>query len=89
MLDFASRFQSASALVLDAHVEGFGGGGKVFDWSLIPPSVPAPVVLSGGLDAANVIDEYFSGKKLTKEVLLPLATVTKANVAQWEAPCTY
>jgi hypothetical protein len=36
-----------------------------------------------------VIDEYFNGKKLTKEVLLPLATVTKANVTQWEAPCTY
>lgn len=42
-----------------------------------------------GVLAADVIDEYFSGKKLTKEILLPLATVTKANVARWEAPCTY
>jgi phosphoribosylanthranilate isomerase len=25
-------------LLLDAHVEGYGGGGKTFDWSLIPPS---------------------------------------------------
>ncbi len=56
LLDCAARFASAQALLLDAHVEGFGGGGKVFDWSLIPPNVPAPVVLSGGLSPANVID---------------------------------
>ena len=56
LLDFAARFYSAQALLLDAHVEGYGGGGKAFDWSLIPPSVPLPVVLSGGLNAANVIE---------------------------------
>ena len=56
LLDFGVRFQGAMALLLDAHVEAFGGGGKVFDWSLIPPSVPRPVVLSGGLNAANVIE---------------------------------
>jgi phosphoribosylanthranilate isomerase len=56
LLDFGSRFGSAQALLLDAHVEAFGGGGKVFDWSLIPPNVPLPVVLSGGLSAANVIE---------------------------------
>jgi phosphoribosylanthranilate isomerase len=56
LLDFALRFASAQALLLDTHVEGYGGGGKAFDWSLIPPSVPLPVVLSGGLNAANVIE---------------------------------
>ncbi len=56
LLDFAQRFGSAQALLLDAYVEGYGGGGKVFDWSLIPASVPLPVVLSGGLNPANVID---------------------------------
>ena len=56
LLDFAQLFHSAQALLLDADVEGFGGGGKVFDWSLIPPSVPLPVVLSGGLSPANVTD---------------------------------
>jgi phosphoribosylanthranilate isomerase len=56
LLDFASRYDSAQALLLDTHVEGYGGGGKAFDWSLIPPSVPLPVVLSGGLNAANVIE---------------------------------
>jgi phosphoribosylanthranilate isomerase len=56
LLDFARRFHGAQALLLDAHVETYGGGGKVFDWSLIPPSVPLPVVLSGGLNPANVTD---------------------------------
>ena len=56
LLDFVQRFASAQAALLDAPVEGYGGGGKVFDWSLIPPSVPLPVVLSGGLNAANVIE---------------------------------
>jgi phosphoribosylanthranilate isomerase len=55
LLDFASRFAQAQAILLDAHVEGYGGGGKVFDWSLIPSAVPLPVVLSGGLHAGNVI----------------------------------
>lgn len=56
LLDFAARFPSAQALLLDAFVDSYGGGGKVFDWSLIPADVPAPVVLSGGLSPANVID---------------------------------
>jgi phosphoribosylanthranilate isomerase len=60
LLDFAQLFSSAQALLLDAHVEGFGGGGKVFDWSQIPPSVPLPVVLSGGLNPANVTDGVLS-----------------------------
>ncbi len=56
LVDFASRFSSAQAILLDAPVEGYGGGGKVFDWSLIPPSVSSRLVLSGGLNAANVAD---------------------------------
>jgi phosphoribosylanthranilate isomerase len=56
LLDFARRFRGAQALLLDAHVEGYGGAGKVFDWSRIPAGVPCPVVLSGGLSPANVTD---------------------------------
>jgi phosphoribosylanthranilate isomerase len=56
LLDFASKFSSAQAILLDAHVEGYGGGGKVFDWSAIPSNVSRPLVLSGGLNPANVID---------------------------------
>ena len=56
LIDFAARYSSAQALLLDANVEGYGGGGKVFDWSLIPSDVPLPVVLSGGLHAGNVAE---------------------------------
>ncbi len=56
LVDFAQQFSGAQAVLLDAHVEGYGGGGKVFDWSLIPTNVPCPVVLSGGLTPANVTD---------------------------------
>lgn len=49
------RFSLASALLLDAQVPGLHGGtGTAFDWSLIPPGLGRPVVLSGGLDAGNV-----------------------------------
>src|SRR3982751_1112299 len=58
LLDFARRFGEAQGLLLDAHVEGFGGGGKAFDWSLVPAGFSAEskrrLVLSGGLHAANV-----------------------------------
>jgi phosphoribosylanthranilate isomerase len=54
LVQYAAAFPSAQAIVLDAFVEGFGGGGKVFDWSLIPADLGKPVVLSGGLDAGNV-----------------------------------
>jgi phosphoribosylanthranilate isomerase len=56
LLDFAARFGNACGLLLDAPVEGYGGGGEVFDWSAIPPGLPCPVVLSGGLRPANVAD---------------------------------
>ena len=45
---------AAQAILLDAHVEGYGGGGKTFDWSRLPPNIPAHLVLSGGLTPANV-----------------------------------
>ncbi|MDM4765007.1 phosphoribosylanthranilate isomerase [Pelomonas sp. SE-A7] len=56
LLDFAAQFSDAAGLLVDAHVDGYGGGGKVFDWSLLPTNVPRPVVLSGGLHAGNVIE---------------------------------
>jgi phosphoribosylanthranilate isomerase len=56
LVNFASSYSSAQAILLDAHVEGFGGGGKAFNWSRLPPSVNAHLVLSGGLTPANVTD---------------------------------
>lgn len=54
LVEFARSFPDARGLLLDAFVEGYGGGGHVFDWTLIPPELPAFLVLSGGLTAANV-----------------------------------
>ncbi len=54
LVKYAQDYSSAQAILLDAHVEGYGGGGKTFNWSLLPPSVNAHLVLSGGLTPANV-----------------------------------
>jgi phosphoribosylanthranilate isomerase len=56
LLKFASEHSGAQAILLDAHVEGYGGGGKAFNWSRLPPSVSSHLVLSGGLTPANVTD---------------------------------
>ena len=54
LVNFAHRFNAAQALLLDADSPAFGGSGKTFDWSRLPPNVPAHLVLSGGLTPANV-----------------------------------
>jgi phosphoribosylanthranilate isomerase len=61
LLKYAKDFATAQAILLDAHVDGYGGGGQSFDWTAFPWSHPllnagSRLVLSGGLDAANVID---------------------------------
>ena len=56
LLKYAQDYSAAQAILLDAHVEGYGGGGKTFNWSLLPPNVNAHLVLSGGLTPANVTD---------------------------------
>jgi phosphoribosylanthranilate isomerase len=56
LLQYARDHAGARALLLDAHVEGYGGGGMRFDWNLIPPSLPLPVILSGGLHAENIVE---------------------------------
>jgi len=54
LIQYAAGFPSAQAILLDAFVDGYGGGGKVFDWALVPDSLGKPLILSGGLDADNV-----------------------------------
>ncbi|MFY9811778.1 phosphoribosylanthranilate isomerase [Aquabacterium sp.] len=56
LLDFTLSFASVQAMLVDAHVEGYGGGGQVFDWSLLPRQLSRPMILSGGLHPGNVAD---------------------------------
>jgi phosphoribosylanthranilate isomerase len=60
LLKYEENYHAASALfsglLLDALVEGYGGGGKVFDWSLIPKELAPRVVLSGGLSVQNATE---------------------------------
>lgn len=44
----------ARGILLDTVVDGrFGGTGQVFDWSMAP-RLPLPMIVAGGLNAANV-----------------------------------
>ena len=56
LVEYAQRYSQAQAILLDAHVDGYGGGGQPFNWSLLPPNVDSHLVLSGGLTPANVTD---------------------------------
>ena len=57
LLKCAADFDAARGLLLDAWVPGVPGGtGERFDWSLIPPALPTPVILSGGLTPDNVAE---------------------------------
>ena len=57
LVQYASAYSGARALLLDAHIEDVAGGsGQTFDWGLIPPRLPLPVILSGGLNPDNVAE---------------------------------
>lgn len=56
LVQYAASYPSAQAILLDAFVEGYGGGGETFDWSLIPQNLARPIVLSGGLTADNATE---------------------------------
>jgi phosphoribosylanthranilate isomerase len=55
LVQCATDFIGAQGLLLDAYVDGTPGGtGASFDWGLIPNDLPLPVILSGGLNVANI-----------------------------------
>jgi phosphoribosylanthranilate isomerase len=58
LLESAAIYGDAAGILLDAPpAEGLPGGtGRRFDWSRVPPQLPRPLVLSGGLDAGNVAE---------------------------------
>lgn len=59
LLQYATQHAAAQAILLDAQVQGYGGGGHAFDWGAFDWSAPqlqasTRLVLSGGLTADNV-----------------------------------
>ena len=60
LLEYAALYEDAAGLVFDSYSPGDlpGGTGRAFDWSRLSADVrarlPAPVILSGGLDPSNV-----------------------------------
>ena len=56
LLEYAARYPDAYGLLFDAPpAAGLPGGtGQTFDWDALPRDLPRPLVLSGGLTAANV-----------------------------------
>lgn len=54
---YADGYPGAQGFLLDSNVAGrMGGSGDTFDWSKIPTSFGAPVVLAGGLNPRNVAE---------------------------------
>ncbi len=65
-------------LLLDAFMENeYGGGGKVFDHSLIP-NLSKPYLLAGGIDCNNVVEIMNSLK--TKKIALPFCVDVSSSV---------
>jgi phosphoribosylanthranilate isomerase len=82
LVKYAHDYSNAQAILLDAHVDGYGGGGKTFNWSLLPPSVNAHLVLSGGLTSANVGDGITSVRPRCKTLAVDVSSGVEAVDAQ-------
>ncbi len=55
LLQYAEQYHTAKGLLLDTYVADMPGGtGHAFEWDLIPKHLPLPLILSGGLNPANV-----------------------------------
>jgi phosphoribosylanthranilate isomerase len=76
LVKYAHDYAAAQAILLDAQVEGYGGGGQTFTWSHLPTNVAAHLVLSGGLTPANVGD----GVRLLKPRAKSLAVDVSSGV---------
>jgi len=82
LVKYAHDYSHAQAILLDAHVDGYGGGGKAFIWSLLPPNVNAHLVLSGGLTSANVGDGIAQVRPRCKSLTVDVSSGVEAVDAQ-------
>ncbi len=53
LLEYFRAYPGAAGWLADAFVEGYGGEGQSFDWSVLPAERERPLVLSGGLTHGN------------------------------------
>lgn len=54
---YQQRYAGAAGFVFDSHAAGGqGGSGEVFDWSRLPATRSAPLLLAGGLKPDNVFE---------------------------------
>ena len=74
LIEYAQQYSRAQAILLDAHVDAYGGGGKAFNWSLLPPSVASHLVLSGGLTPANVTDGILQVRPRCKSLAVDVSS---------------
>ncbi|WP_124081717.1 phosphoribosylanthranilate isomerase [Pigmentiphaga humi] len=68
LLKSCEPYGSAAGWLFDSHSEGYGGSGRVFDWSLLGNASVRPVVLSGGLHAENVVQAIASVRPFAVDV---------------------
>ena len=55
LVEASAPYTGARGVLLDSYREGVPGGtGQTFDWELAARQLPLPVILAGGLNAANV-----------------------------------
>jgi len=48
-------YKKASAILVDTPgLSHYGGTGATFDWGVVPVTTNKPVILAGGLNAANI-----------------------------------
>jgi phosphoribosylanthranilate isomerase len=80
LVRFVHDHAAARAILLDAHVDSYGGAGKAFDWSLLPPSVHSHLVLSGGLTPANVTDGIVQVRPRCKSLAVDVSSGVEASV---------
>ena len=79
---YALDYSKAQAILLDAQVDGYGGGGHAFNWSLLPPNVNAHLVLSGGLNAANVGEAIAQVRPRANSLAVDISSGVEATDAQ-------
>lgn len=69
LVQYAQQYEHAQGLLLDTYTAGKPGGtGQVFDWKLIPATMPLPWILSGGIHPGNIADAIKQTRPLAIDV---------------------